>query len=103
MRVPRCRTMIEPPGTSWPPKTFTPRRCEFESRPFLELPNPFLCAIRHLHYDVADLHFGEGLAVPNGFLVLLFAFEFEDQDLVAPSTAHDGALYGAARYQLASV
>src|SRR5579864_1277410 len=37
--------MIEPPETTWPPKAFTPSRCEFESRPFLELPNPFLCAI----------------------------------------------------------
>jgi len=40
--VPRCRTIMEPPGTSWPPKTLTPRRCALESRPFLELPNPFL-------------------------------------------------------------
>src|SRR5205807_2535727 len=48
MRVPRCRTMIEPPGTVCPPKTFTPSRCEFESRPFRELPSPFLCAIDHL-------------------------------------------------------
>src|SRR5256885_15897403 len=44
-RVPRCRTMIEPPGTSCPPNAFTPSRCAFESRPFFELPNPFLCAI----------------------------------------------------------
>src|SRR5581483_5406458 len=44
-RVPRWRTMIEPPVTSCPPKAFTPSRCAFESRPFLELPNPFLCAI----------------------------------------------------------
>ena len=28
-----------------PPKALMPRRCEFESRPFLELPKPFLCAI----------------------------------------------------------
>src|SRR5215470_12108578 len=45
IRVPRWRTMIEPPGTNWPPNAFTPSRCELESRPFLELPNPFLCAI----------------------------------------------------------
>src|SRR5580693_9969464 len=54
--VPRCRTMIEPPGTNWPPKTFTPSRCALESRPFLELPNPFLCAIRHLEQNLADFH-----------------------------------------------
>src|SRR5215469_741892 len=69
--VPRCRTMIDPPGTSCPPKTFTPSRCALESRPFLELPKPFLCAIRHLRYDVADLHLRVGLAVPDRFLVLL--------------------------------
>src|SRR5579859_7900356 len=45
MRVPRWRTMMVPPGTSCPPKAFTPRRCALESRPFLELPKPFLCAI----------------------------------------------------------
>src|SRR6267154_82031 len=43
--VPRCRTMMVPPCTSCPPNAFTPRRCALESRPFLELPNPFLCAI----------------------------------------------------------
>src|SRR4051812_39197156 len=45
IRVPRCRTMIDPPGTNCPPKAFTPSRCAFESRPFRELPRPFLCAI----------------------------------------------------------
>jgi hypothetical protein len=29
----------------WPPKTLTPSRWTFESRPFLEEPKPFLCAI----------------------------------------------------------
>src|ERR1700753_3170765 len=37
--------MMVPPGTSCPPKAFTPSRCALESRPFLELPKPFLCAI----------------------------------------------------------
>jgi hypothetical protein len=31
--------------TVWPPKRFTPSRCALESRPFLEEPKPFLCAI----------------------------------------------------------
>src|SRR5215813_13846403 len=44
--VPRCRTRIVPPCTASPPNRFTPSRCAFESRPFLELPTPFLCAIR---------------------------------------------------------
>src|ERR1039458_4733272 len=87
--VPRCRTMTEPPGTSWPPKAFTPRRCAWESRPFRELPKPFLCAMRHLRHNVADLHFGEGLAVADGFLVLFLALELEDQDLVAAAIADD--------------
>src|SRR5258708_3002844 len=60
--VPRCRTMMDPPGTSWPPKTLTPSRCALESRPFLELPKPFLCAICHLHHHIADFHVGERLA-----------------------------------------
>src|SRR5437660_8887921 len=44
-RVPRCRTMMVPPGTSCPPNALNPSRCEFESRPFREVPCPFLCAI----------------------------------------------------------
>src|SRR5580700_7158492 len=88
--VPRCRTMIEPPGTNWPPKTFTPSRCELESRPFLELPNPFLCAIRHLEQNLADFHVRERLAMSDGFLVLLFALELEDQDFVAAAFAQNG-------------
>src|ERR1017187_1941498 len=101
--VPRCRTMMEPPGTSWPPNTFTPRRCAWESRPFLELPKPFLCAMRHLRHNVADLHFGERLAVANGFLVLFLALELEDQDLVAPAITNDGGLQGAAGDRFAAI
>ena len=43
--VPRWRTMISPPVTVWPAKTFTPRRLELESRPLRLEPRPFLCAI----------------------------------------------------------
>src|SRR3954454_10515945 len=91
--VPRWRTIIEPPGTSWPQNTFTPSRCALESRPFLELPKPFLCAIRHLSLDVADLHLRVGLAMSDGFLVLLLPLEFEDDDFVAPAVAQDGGLH----------
>src|SRR5580700_9732424 len=101
--VPRCRTMIEPPGTSWPPKTFTPSRCALESRPFLELPKPFLCAIHHLNYDVADLHFGEGLAMTDGLLVLLLPLEFENQNLVAPAFAQDGRFQSSAGHHFTAV
>src|SRR3970040_3053263 len=43
--VPHCRTMIEPPLTTCPAKALTPRRLLWLSRPFLELPTPFLCAM----------------------------------------------------------
>src|SRR6516164_5365814 len=90
--VPRWRTMTLPPGTSWPPKTFTPRRCAFESRPFLELPSPFLCAIRHLHHNLAHLHLRVGLAMSDGFLVLLLALELEDDDFGRAVVGNDGGL-----------
>src|ERR1017187_2082060 len=101
--VPRWRTMMEPPGTNWPPKTFTPSRCALESRPFLELPNPFLCAIRHLHQDVANLHFGERLAVPDGFLVLFLAFELENENFVASAGAQNRSLNRPTGHQFAAV
>ena len=43
--VPRCRTMIEPAGTSSPPYVLTPSRFAWESRPLRELPPAFLCAM----------------------------------------------------------
>src|ERR1035437_6463816 len=99
--VPRCRTMIEPPGTSWPPKTLMPSRCAQESRPFLELPKPFLCAIRHLNQNVADLQLREGLPMPDGFLVLLLALELEHQGLVGAPVADYGRLHGSTLRQCA--
>jgi hypothetical protein len=33
---------MDPPDTNWPAKRFTPSIWGFESRPFLELPTPFL-------------------------------------------------------------
>src|SRR5690349_16478657 len=102
--VPRWRTITLPPGTSWPPNTFTPNRWEFESRPFLELPNPFLCAIGHLRQDVADLDLGVGLTMSDGFLVLLLALELEDDNLGAAVVARDGGLHGhAAVDQLSAI
>src|SRR5580700_2362758 len=94
-RVPRWRTMIEPPGTSCPPNTLTPSRCALESRPFLELPNPFLCAILHLNQNVAHLHFREVLAMPYRALILLLALELEDQHFLSPAVADDGAFHGS--------
>src|ERR1043166_666659 len=91
--VPRWRTMIDPPGTSCPPKTLTPSRCALESRPFLELPNPFLCAIAHLHHNLADLHIGDVLRVSLGALVLLLALEFEHEHFLAAAARYDRALH----------
>src|SRR5207248_2815561 len=45
IRVPRWRTITVPAVTAWPPNAFTPRRLASESRPFLVVPPPFLCAI----------------------------------------------------------
>src|SRR6185503_16926330 len=96
MRVPRWRTMMVPPGTSCPPNTFTPSRCALESRPFLELPKPFLCAIHHLNLDVADLDLCVGLAVSDGLLVLFLLLELEHDDLVAAAFAEDRAFHSRA-------
>lgn len=47
--VPRWRTNILPARTNWPSALFTPSILGCESRPFLELPTPFLCAkVNHL-------------------------------------------------------
>ena len=43
--MPRWRTTIIPALISWPSKILTPSRFDSESRPFLEEPSPFLCAI----------------------------------------------------------
>src|ERR1039458_1218083 len=37
--------MMVPPGTTAPPNALKPNRCAFESRPFREVPCPFLCAM----------------------------------------------------------
>jgi len=45
-RVPRCRTMMVPPGTICPPNALNPSRCAFESRPFREVSLPFFMCHR---------------------------------------------------------
>src|SRR5438046_10738941 len=68
-RVPRCRTMIVPDVTPWPSKTLTPSILGAESRPFLDDPSPFLCAISVLF--LLCLERGEGaLALRMRLLVL---------------------------------
>src|SRR3954453_9901015 len=101
-RVPRWRTMISPPVTVWPAKTFTPRRCACESRPLRLEPRTFLLAIlRSLlagsgrirgllrgrlareHLDVGDLEHGLLGAMAGAPLVAALRLELADPDLLA--------------------
>src|SRR5688572_30901880 len=80
--VPRCRTMISPALTTWPPKRLTPRRCAFESRPLRDDEAPFLCAMPGSALrDVADHDVGEGLTVPLPLVVAGLVLELVDVDL----------------------
>src|SRR5689334_21002231 len=92
-RVPRCLTRMDPPVTSSPPKAFTPSRCALESRPFFELPRPFLCAISRLRQNLAHGHPRKVLPVADGPLVLFLALELEHDHLIAAPVAGDGALH----------
>src|SRR6266542_3680972 len=73
-----------PAVTNWPPKRFTPSICALESRPFLELPTPFLWAMR-LYLDLRDAHRGQGLTVPAVPPVVLPPLELDHHDLGALS------------------
>src|SRR4051794_16796853 len=100
-RVPRWRTMISPPVTTWPANTFTPRRLAFESRPLRLEPRPFLCAIGGrllrgarltlgLAADRGHPDAGELLAVAGAPLVAALWLELEHAQLGAaqvPSTS----------------
>src|ERR687895_2321969 len=91
-RVPRWRTMISPPLTTWPANTFTPRRWALESRPLRLEPRPFLCAIGGLLFllgaragraggDARDLDPGQLLAGAGAAPVALLGAVLEDADL----------------------
>src|SRR4051812_9597156 len=81
-RVPRWRTMISPPVTVWPAKTFTPRRFALESRPLRLEPRPFLCAMSRLPLaDRGDLDARQLLAVAGAALVSALGLELEDAQL----------------------
>src|SRR5450830_94213 len=113
--VPRCRTMISPADTTWPPKRFTPRRWAFESRPLREALAPFLCAMANLlsYYsrrlgsgapagsaagagslDAGDLQPGQVLAVALALAVTGLALELEDDDLGAALVLDDLGRHG---------
>src|SRR5947207_1798166 len=96
--VPHCLTMMLPATTFSPPNFFTPRYCGLLSRPFLDEPTPFLCAIKNslAELDVADLDFGEALTVTLLLSVVLSSLHFEDHDLFSPSLLYDLAFYRCA-------
>src|SRR5689334_22014333 len=92
--VPRWRTMIEPACTPWPAKTFTPSRLAWESRPFLEEPRPFLCAISvpPSDRDVGDLDHRLVRAVAPALAVGRLRLVLEAADLLAERVLDDRRL-----------
>ena len=60
--------MMEPAGTTWPAKTLTPSRLALESRPFLEEPRPFLCAIAYASCSSAGFAAGFLRGLAGAFL-----------------------------------
>src|SRR4051812_8809536 len=88
-RVPRWRTMISPPVTCWPAKTFTPSRLALESRPLRDEPRPFLCAISRSAPDLFHPDARELLAVALAALVAALRLVLEDADLRAALVPDD--------------
>src|SRR6516165_8839043 len=79
-RVPRWRTRILPAVTNWPPNRLTPSIWALESRPFRELPTPFLWAMG-LYLDLGDAHRRHGLAMAAMSPIVLAPLELDDQHL----------------------
>ena len=82
--------MMLPALACCPPKSLIPKRLLSDSRPFLELPTPFLCAIslclvvvKWLSDDLFDAHFGKLLAVSVQLAVALSSLLVEDEHLIA--------------------
>src|SRR3954468_401309 len=93
--VPRCRTMISPAFTTWPPKRLTPRRWAFESRPLRDDEAPFLWAMSGSALrDVADHNAGQGLTVSLPLVVAGLVLELVDVDLRALAVLDDLAGHG---------
>src|SRR3954451_160664 len=101
-RVPRWRTMISPPVTVWPAKTFTPRRFALESRPLRLEPRPFLCAMSRLPLaDRGDPDARELLAMAGAALVSALGLELEDAQLRAALVRDDLGLDAGGRETVA--
>src|SRR5262245_61359264 len=76
--------MIAPPRTACPPKTLTPSRCDWLSRPLRLEPWPFLCAISSRllgSADRVDPHGRHVLTVAARPPVVLALLVLEDPDL----------------------
>src|SRR6266550_3115796 len=96
MRVPSWRTKIFPARTVSPPKTFTPRRCPWLSRPLRELPPAFLCAIAYsptLRFDCRNLECGLVLPVALLPAVAFSPFFLEDADFFGSDLADNLAAH----------
>src|SRR3954453_4370704 len=99
IRVPRWRTMIAPARTAVPSNTFTPRRLDWESRPFLVEPPPLVldivCApgLWLAPADAGDLDGGVVLAVTPPTALVGLVLVGEAGDLGALGLPHDGALH----------
>src|SRR6266404_8909910 len=92
MRVPSWRTKIFPARTVSPPKTFTPRRCLWLSRPLRELPPAFLCAIglfSPLRFDRGNFQRRLILSVTALAAVAFAPLLFKDQNLFCPDLTND--------------
>src|SRR5688500_20330225 len=94
--VPHWRMMMLPATTFSPPNFFTPRYCGLLSRPFLDEPTPFLCAMRTplSELDVAYANFSEALPMPLLLRVVLPALHLEDDDLLFTTLPDGLALAG---------
>src|ERR1700760_4952896 len=89
-RVPRWRTMISPPVTVCPAKTFTPRRLALESRPLRLEPRAFLCGISSAPLpDRREADARELLTVTRPALVAALGLELEHAELRAALVRHD--------------
>src|SRR5438477_5243428 len=102
--VPRCRTMMLPGMTIWPPNFLTPSRRPALSRPLRDEPPAFLCAIccsclalrAGRASDIGDAQYGLQLAMSLLAPVIVPPLLFEDDDLGRPRLLdHGGADRGA--------
>src|SRR6266571_517607 len=80
---------MEPPVTNWPPKRLTPSIWGLESRPFRELPTPFLWAMTSLDLDLRDADRRHGLAVAAVATIVLPPLELHDRHFPPATLRHD--------------